>query len=79
MTLDAFADVIAANGAVRAANAGATDAEKEAGLALVKISLFLLIGLFLAFICESVFPISGSSDKWKSFKFNSTAELPKQK
>lgn len=52
ITLDGIADIIAANGAVRAANADATEAEREAGLDLVKISLFLLLGMFLAFMCR---------------------------
>lgn len=53
VTLDTFADIIAGNGAVRAANAGATEAERRAGLNLVKVSLFLLLGMFLAFMCKS--------------------------
>jgi hypothetical protein len=50
ITLDGIADIIAANGAIRATNADATDAERRAGLDLVKISLFLLLGMFLAFM-----------------------------
>lgn len=54
IALDTFADIIAANGASRAANARATPAEREAGLILVKVSLFLLIGMFLAFMSLNV-------------------------
>lgn len=51
IALDTFADIIAGNGAARAVNAGATETEREVGLTLVKVSLFLLIGMFLAFMC----------------------------
>ena len=53
VTLDGVADAIAANGIIRATNANADEAQRLAGLYLVKISLFLLLGLFLGFIRES--------------------------
>jgi hypothetical protein len=59
ITLDGIADIIAANGAVRATNADATDAERKAGLDLVKISLFLLLGMFLAFMCKCLAAAGG--------------------
>lgn len=43
---------MAGNGAARAVNAGASEAEREAGMDLVKVSLFLLLGMFLAFMCK---------------------------
>ncbi|KAK5955241.1 hypothetical protein OHC33_003922 [Knufia fluminis] len=54
IALDGIADAIAANGAVRAANADATEAARKAGLDLVKVSLFLLLGMFLAFMSLNV-------------------------
>lgn len=56
ITLDTFADIIAGNGASRAVNANATPLEREIGFTLVKVSLFLLIGMFLAFMCMSPSP-----------------------
>lgn len=50
ITLDLFADIIAGNGAARAANAHATDADRKVGFVLVKVSLFLLIGMFICFM-----------------------------
>lgn len=52
IALDTFADVIAGNGAARAVNAGATPGERATGLVLVKVSLFMLLGMFLAFMCK---------------------------
>lgn len=52
IALDTFAEIIAGNGASRAANAGASESEREVGFTLVKISLFLLLGMFLAFMCK---------------------------
>ena len=52
VALDGVADAVAANGAIRASNANATPAEREAGFVLVKVSLFLLLGMFLAFMCK---------------------------
>lgn len=49
--LDTFADIIAGHGAARAVNANASEREREIGFTLVKVSLFLLIGMFLAFMC----------------------------
>ena len=52
ITLDGLADVIACNGAIRAAGVDNSEEAKRIGLALVKLSLFLLIALFIAFICK---------------------------
>ena len=68
ITLDTVADVIAGNGAARAVNAGATNSQREAGLVLVKVSLFMLLAMFAAFMCEFV---DGTSqfltNTWLSF------------
>ncbi|KAK6372090.1 hypothetical protein LTR64_004004 [Lithohypha guttulata] len=54
VALDAAADVVAANGVVRVANARAEPSAIKAGLDLVKISLFLLMGMFLAFMALNI-------------------------
>lgn len=51
ITLDTLVGIIAGNGAARAANEGATNGERATGLILVKVSLFMMLGMFLAFMC----------------------------
>lgn len=55
IALDTIAGIIAGNGASRAANADASEQEREVGFTLVKTSLFLLLGMFLVFMCKLPF------------------------
>lgn len=53
ITLDTLVGIIAANGASRAFNEGASSGARATGLILVKVSLFMMLGMFLAFMCTS--------------------------
>ncbi len=50
VTLDAIDGIIAGNGASYAANLNNTPSAQRIGVILVKVSLFLLIGMFLCFV-----------------------------
>ncbi|KAL6240778.1 hypothetical protein RBB50_012342 [Rhinocladiella similis] len=55
IALDTIDGIIAGNGASRAANSSNSESSINAGIVLVKVSLFLLLGMFLAFIYLVVF------------------------
>lgn len=50
VALDAVDGIIAGNGAAYAANPKNSDSARHTGIVLVKVSLFLLIGMFLCFV-----------------------------
>lgn len=52
ITLDTFVGIIAGNGASRAANQGASEGSRATGLILIKVSLFMMLGMFIAFFCK---------------------------
>lgn len=51
ITLDTLVGILAGNGASRAFNEGASAGTRSVGLILVKVSLFLMLGMFVVFMC----------------------------